>query len=242
MGLVYKYPKVYNFIAENFSGLCGNSEIQDLVDKAINFDNIQDHAVVLDLACGSGIVGIQLARSKPNWEIIGVDISASMIQEAQATIAAAGLKNMRAIHMSALDLTPQKIEELTSGRHRAFDVVICSHGFSVMGDLVGPIFQHTLSLLKPGGRYAIMDIYYPESYRQDIFTKKLYEWFFGSNQLNPLWELLEHELDTFVKYEETFRFGGIYYVAGGDKRQFGDQPGFGGSSPEGGTTPDQQAA
>jgi|GEM_PF-5719069 len=144
-----------------------------------------------------------------------------MIARAEAALAAKGLSNVRLVTMSAFDLTRERLQEITTKQQAELDMVVCSHGFSAM-DNPEPIFRHTLSLLKRGGRYLIMDEYYAERNVLTVLSRHLFDrWFLGSNQFSRPWLLLENELTHFVKYDRPFKNFGIvpgnYYVAGGFK-------------------------
>ncbi|KAM0676282.1 hypothetical protein GVAV_000245 [Gurleya vavrai] len=52
---------------------------REITNKCLSFMNIKENGLVLDLGCGTGISGFELARNGLNW--IGCDISKDMLNE-----------------------------------------------------------------------------------------------------------------------------------------------------------------
>ena len=221
MGLLYKHPKLYDYLVDKFFDFEDDPEVQNLLDKGVELENLSPGSVILDLACGTGITTMWMAEMRPDIEIIALDISAEMIAKAKIAIEAKQLQNIHLVTMTAFDLTPGKIQEITNSQRSVLDMVVCSHGYSAMDD-PQPIFEHTLSLLKKGGYYVIMDEHYPKRNLLTILSQSLFDrWFLGANPFNKPWLLLEDELSHFVKYDKPLKNFGIipinYYVARGVK-------------------------
>jgi SAM-dependent methyltransferase len=83
-----------------------------MIGKVVALETLSPGAVVLDLACGTGITTIWLAESRPDIEIIALDISAEMIVQAKAAIEARHLQNVRLVMSSAFELTPGALQHI----------------------------------------------------------------------------------------------------------------------------------
>ncbi|WP_052162168.1 tetratricopeptide repeat protein [Aquabacterium sp. NJ1] len=94
---------------------------------------------VLDLGCGTGLVGAALQGMEA--ELIGVDLSGGMLQQARA----------RGIYQDLLqsDLVPM----MQSQADASFDIVTSADVFVYVGKL-DEVVQETRRLLKPGGLFA----------------------------------------------------------------------------------------
>ena len=78
-------------------------------------------ARVLELGCASGGNLIPMAFNLPDGEFVGIDLSRTHVDAAQATITALGMRNIRIVHGSILD-----IDESWG----LFDYIICHGVFS----------------------------------------------------------------------------------------------------------------
>lgn len=94
---------------------------------------------VLDLGCGTGLVGAALKAM--DAELIGVDLSGGMLQQARA----------RGIYQALLqsDLLPM----MQAQTDASFDIVTSADVFIYVGK-IDEVVQETRRLLKPGGLFA----------------------------------------------------------------------------------------
>lgn len=100
---------------------------------------------VLDLATGIGEPALTAADMVgPGGHVLGLDISAEMIDFARARAEAAGLAN--------IELRVEDIEALALSE--ACDVVLCRWGLMFVDDLAGTLGR-VHAALKPGGRLAM---------------------------------------------------------------------------------------
>jgi len=98
---------------------------------------------VLDVACGTGLVTFEAARSVGAFGLVlGVDISGHMVDSARQRAIDAGIPNVRFQRMDAeqLDLPDRK-----------FDVVLCALGLMYVADPVQAV-REMHRVLRPGGR------------------------------------------------------------------------------------------
>jgi len=104
----------------------------------------------LDLACGTGLLALMLARAA--GEVVGCDISAEMLERAAAAAAAAGVRNVTFVETEASSL-PFEDEW--------FDLVTSRTAFHHFPDPQRALAE-VVRVLKPGGRFAMEDIFGPD--------------------------------------------------------------------------------
>ena len=101
---------------------------------------------VLDLACGTGLVTLDAARSVgPHGKVLGTDLSGQMVEVAR----------QRAVEQQLSNVTFQRMDAETLDLPDAtFDVVLCALGLMYLPDPQRAV-REWLRVLKPGGRVAI---------------------------------------------------------------------------------------
>ena len=112
-------------------------KVLSLLKKA----GIREGDRVLDLGCGTGVL-TPFLLSSTNGEIIGLDVSAGMIEEAKKKYA--GEKRVRFINA-----------DFYSYEDEAFDLIVCFDAYPHFLDAKG-FAKKAHSLLKEGGRVAIL--------------------------------------------------------------------------------------
>lgn len=119
--------QIPNFLSEDGSILYSNTvgklispKVAEIVmDKAIaSFDS--DVTRILDVACGVGIVSLNLARRFPDKQITGIDYSDAMVQQCKKSAEQKNLKNTNFIVMNANTIQFPK---------ESFDIVLCNLAF-----------------------------------------------------------------------------------------------------------------
>jgi ubiquinone/menaquinone biosynthesis C-methylase UbiE len=134
-------------------------EIADLYTRrSVNYDNSAWHLrianllveyaqitsgqSILDIATGTGMVAIKAARVMGNTgNVIGIDISSGMLEQARYKVAALELTN---IHFQIADA-----EDLDFPIN-SFDRILCASAFIWMQDIQAAL-SHWYTFLKPGG-------------------------------------------------------------------------------------------
>lgn len=106
---------------------------------------------VLDLACGTGILTLALARRYPEAEIIGVDIMPEYLEVARHKAEQANLRNVNFIHGRAEEVNLDGAMDCITGSYLA-----------KYADL-GLLTQKAASLLRPGGILVLHDFVYPSN-------------------------------------------------------------------------------
>ncbi|KAG1865331.1 S-adenosyl-L-methionine-dependent methyltransferase [Suillus subluteus] len=121
--------------------------------KAYPFE--EDSTLVLDYACGTGLISKKLAAHAKC--IVGVDISQSMVDQYNQSVLNQGIppEEMRAV---CCDLTaaPNQLDGMK------FDVVVCAssyHHFPSIEDVTKAL----VSYLKPGGSLLVADLMKPSA-------------------------------------------------------------------------------
>ena len=102
---------------------------------------------VLDVACGSGLLAVDVAAAVgPSGCVVGVDLSAAMIDIARRRAAARGVGNAAFERMDAESLALPDA---------SFDVVVCSFGLMYMPDPRRAL-REMARVLRPDGRLAVV--------------------------------------------------------------------------------------
>jgi SAM-dependent methyltransferase len=121
-----------------------------MMDKA----GVAPGQTVLDVAAGSGDQSLDLAaRVGPEGQVVATDISAVMLDFAQANADAAGYRNMRTHLADAQDL---RLPDAS------FDAAICRLGLMFLPDPLAGLTDMGRTL-KPGGRFCSLVFAGPEA-------------------------------------------------------------------------------
>ncbi len=113
-----------------------------IAQRLIDYAKIKPGQKVLDIACGTGMVAISVAELiGVDAQVVGVDISTGMLDEAKRKAEVLGLKNIQfqLADAEALDFPPN-----------SFDVILCSSALIWMSN-VSAALCHWQKLLKSGG-------------------------------------------------------------------------------------------
>ena len=161
---------------------------------------------VLDLACGTGLnFPIIEAGIGSEGLLIGLDYSSGMLAKARRKVQRKGWGNVRLIQADARTLSEDLLKEHANVDR--IDKVLCTLGFTVIPDWEA-VFEQSWALLKPGGRYAIMDWH--------VKQRNLFSWFLNSvsrgDVSRPTWAPLERMMED---YSYQAFIGGNVFVAGG---------------------------
>ena len=224
MGLAYKFPKFYSLIDRLFFVSNENSPLSPLAIETMDIQSLNSNAIVIDLACGSGTLALWIAKRRPDLHVVGIDSAEDMIEEANSIAKELDLDNVSFTCQSALTINNDDVLSVSSATEKSaspVQMIVCSYGFSAMKNHVN-MFEQTTKLLNSGGRYIIMDLHYLKQDWLSLFmTHCVDNWLWGSNQLNPVWEVMPQKLINFVKHEQPlklYRFiPAVFYIAKGIK-------------------------
>lgn len=121
---------------------------QQLAERLVVGAALQPGQQVLDMATGTGLVAVAAAqRVGPQGRVVGVDLAAGMLQQAQQKREALGLQNLELYHGDAETL------ELADS---AFDVVLCCSALILLPDIPAAL-NRWRQFLKPGGLIGFTD-------------------------------------------------------------------------------------
>jgi SAM-dependent methyltransferase len=101
---------------------------------------------VLEIGCGTGKPTADLARLVAPGRVLGVDLSAQMLERGRTRAAADGLTNVEFLQADA---------QVHPFEEAAFDVAVSSFGVMFFNDQVAA-FSNIGRALRPGGRLAVM--------------------------------------------------------------------------------------
>jgi demethylmenaquinone methyltransferase/2-methoxy-6-polyprenyl-1,4-benzoquinol methylase len=171
-------------------------------------------ALVLDLACGTGQnLELLVDAVGPEGSVVGVDLSEGMLRRAEQRVARAGWTNVTLVRGDVHAFDADALER-ASGR-RAADAVLCTLGLTAFPDWEGA-FGRSFALLRPGGRYAIMDVHAEPR----TFQARLVEWIAQADLSREVWEPLAAAAEDFARRDlpgDPAKLGGRLYVAAGTK-------------------------
>ncbi|MBU4541010.1 class I SAM-dependent methyltransferase [uncultured Acetobacterium sp.] len=104
---------------------------------------------VLDMCTGTGVNAFAIAEARRNTKVIGIDISAAMLQKAAAKLEQEELSNVKLIHMNAANLQFPSEE---------FDVVLISLVLHELNpDLAGQLIGEARRVLKNTGKLIVVE-------------------------------------------------------------------------------------
>ena len=98
---------------------------------------------LLDVGRGTGVFALYVAKQMPECEVIGIDLSTAMLE--QASDKAQGLTN---IHFYSMDM------EALTFTESSFDAITCCFSLYFLENM-GKGLSHLATRLKPSGRIAI---------------------------------------------------------------------------------------
>jgi SAM-dependent methyltransferase len=108
---------------------------------------------VLDVGCGTGGSSLEAAAAAGPGRVLGIDLSAAMLERARAAAAASGLSNVTFVRGDA---------QIWPFDPASFDVVISRTGAMFFADQVAA-FSNIGRALRPGGRLALVSWREPQA-------------------------------------------------------------------------------
>ena len=121
---------------------------------------------VLDVACGTGLLLKQLLAQVPDLEVYGLDASADMLAQAQAT-----LRGHPYVHLERMQIERGIASNLPYAQEH-FDLITCTNALHDMPEAVA-LLAGLGKLLAPGGQLVVEDF----SPRQPRLFWAALEWF-----------------------------------------------------------------
>lgn len=124
--------------------------------------NLRGDEHVLDVACGTGHASLAISPLIPKGQVIGVDFSAGMLDQARRKTRERGIENIEFIE--------QDMQHLEFGNR--YDVAVCAFGIFFVMDMEKQL-AHIASAVKPGGRIMITSWFenFFQPLRERLFTR-----------------------------------------------------------------------
>ena len=119
---------------------------------AIESIEVPDGCRILDLACGTGDLTMELAARWPNTSITGIDLTPEMID-----IARKKLSGFKGVTFSVGDAL--KLDRLESN---GYSLIVCAFGFRNFPDKAKALSE-CHRLLKCGGKLVVLELFRPAS-------------------------------------------------------------------------------
>jgi len=124
--------------------------------------HVAGHATIVDLACGTGDFGIELARRTGARLVVGLDLSPQMLSEAKERVTGEASRLMlAACDMLSLCLSDESV-----------DVVSIGYGLRNTADVTVAL-QEIARVLRPGGILVNLDFHRPVG----TFRRELFLWY-----------------------------------------------------------------
>jgi len=116
--------------------------LQPVSEEMIRMLNLNDDAIVLDVATGTGEPGLTIASILKNVKVTGTDLSEKMLAVAEENSRKRGIKNFETVccDISALPFA-----------NDTFTAITCRLGFNLFPDM-NLALSEMIRVLKPGGR------------------------------------------------------------------------------------------
>jgi demethylmenaquinone methyltransferase/2-methoxy-6-polyprenyl-1,4-benzoquinol methylase len=113
---------------------------------------------ILDICCGTGDLGITIARiAQYKPEITGADYSQPMLEIAAAKASAAGLNNIRFINADVAHLP------FPDGHFDCITISFAFRNLTYKNPMTGDYLREILRVLRPDGRFVIVESSQPKS-------------------------------------------------------------------------------
>jgi ubiquinone/menaquinone biosynthesis C-methylase UbiE len=108
-----------------------------------------EHGLAVDIGTGPGIFPLGIASSLPELEFLGIDLSPTMIETAQANARERGLEHRVHFQIGSAYALPLP--------DKSVDLVLCVHTMHHLEDPLA-FMNEAARVLKQGGKYVIVDL------------------------------------------------------------------------------------
>ena len=178
-------------------------------EAAIRDLHLKPGDTVIDIGCGTGLTFPSLYQGVgPTGRIIGIDISADMLEQAQQLVTQNGWRN---VELTAVDITHYDFPVKADGILSTFALILVPNA--------GQVVSNACQSLLPGGRISILDMAWPENW--SIHWRHVFFWLkpFGVTQemlrqkpWEAVWQAMESNLKDVALKRFWFRM--MYFING----------------------------
>lgn len=196
-----KFSKIYDWISSDYY-------YREPRKFAIERMDLKPNQLVLNLPCGTG-QNFQYFESylKDTGQIIGIDLSQGMLQQAKKKITREEWKNIKLFTEDATKINRHWVD-LNIEENLKFDSILCDLGLSGFPEWQ-TIIDNLISLLKPDGRLVIMDWYFEKSNARAKFIKWI-----GKGEVNrKIHQYMKEKVSNF-SVEDSFKNGEMFVASG----------------------------
>ncbi len=161
---------------------------------------------ILDVCVGTAASSIQVAEYYEQCQILGIDISDAMLSVAQKKISRKKLTNIELVNMSA---DAMRFDD------NSFDAVMVSFALHELEDeLRERILQEITRVLKPGGKFCLIDFARQKNLSNQMFMKvwTLLEPSCFSSFLNIDWHWQLEGYGMHYEHEREYSFSKLYII------------------------------
>lgn len=178
--------------------------------RAVSSLKLPGKGRVLDVACGTADIGLEVLRRYPDAFVLGVDLSEGMLEKGLHKIRAAGAEGSIELKKGNALALPFENE--------SFDALTIAFGIRNIQDREGALSEF-LRCLRPGGRLAVLELTMPDK----GFLRSLYLLYFdkilprlaGFFSSNSAYRYLPDSVFTFPEasvFAQTIREAGFENV------------------------------
>ena len=182
--------------------------------EAVSALGLSSGAVVLDAPCGTGhsIDFLQPVVGR-SGAVLGVDVSSGMLHRARRRVDKNAWENVWLHKQRVSDIDSKTLVDAIDRPN--VDGVLCSLGLSVFPEWEAA-FESLFTLVRPGGRFVILDVFTPER----TFQTKLIGLVARADNSREVWRPLQSACTDFVRDvlpADPKKFGGELFVASGTR-------------------------
>lgn len=134
-----------------------------IAKSLVEFANLKSGQQILDIATGTGIVAfLAAAIVGDKGQVIGVDISSGMLNNAKQKLEASSLKNIEFIEGDAQSI---------SFDENSFDAILCSLAICYLTNIPAALSQW-YKLIKPGGK-VVFNTWFENAFTSSVIYREV---------------------------------------------------------------------
>jgi SAM-dependent methyltransferase len=163
---------------------------------------------VLELACGSGRIGLELLRGSGDFQLEGIDISAEMLAAYQRKLERESETLQQRVTLHAGDMS-----DYTLPNKGTFDLIFLpfnsiSHLYEIEQQLAA--FKNTYEHLAPGGRFVV-DVFLPDiDYLSNALNRPSHVYLEDEIEVPDEYTMLLYSSRKYDQIEQTQRISWIH--------------------------------